>query len=350
MIYDLEVSPNYFLIGMMKIDDGEIIQYDVRGKDNKLSKKKIKKVMELLNNFTFVGFNSLNYDSPVLAEMLSGKTCEEIYEVSVDLVELDGKRWHYDKASRNQIDLMEVAAGQASLKLYGSRLFTKKLQDLPYEHYKKLTKKQCKKMKEYNVNDLHLTLDLYNELKPQLEIRSNIGGKYGINVMSRSDAQVAEDVFKKVLGIDKRPKIDIPDYVEYTAPDYVKFKTKQLKELKKKFESSIYKINKKTGKFIAQEWLKEKIIIDGNAYTIGYGGLHSNEKSLVVTGGLKNADIASMYPSLIINSGKYPIQLGENWLKLYTKFRDERMKIKHTDKKLSAMLKIFLNGLVWKTE
>ena len=146
MIYDLEISPNYFLIGMMKIDDGEIIQYDVRGKNNKLSKKKIKKVMELLNNFTFVGFNSLNYDSPVLAEMISGKTCEEIYEVSVDLVELDGKRWHYDKASKDQIDLMEVAAGQASLKLYGSRLFTKKLQDLPYEHYKELTKKQCEKM------------------------------------------------------------------------------------------------------------------------------------------------------------------------------------------------------------
>ena len=88
MIYDLEVSPNYFLIGMMKIDDGEIIQYDVRGKNNKLSKKKIKKVMELLNNFTFVGFNSLNYDSPVLAEMLLVKRVRRYMKYLLTLLSL----------------------------------------------------------------------------------------------------------------------------------------------------------------------------------------------------------------------------------------------------------------------
>jgi hypothetical protein len=117
-----------------------------------------------------------------------------------------------------------------------------------------------------------------------------------------------------------------------------------LNELKDKFESYVYEIDRRNGKFKPIEWMKEKVAIYGNDYTIGVGGLHSNEKSIAVEGDLRNADIASMYPSLIINSGKYPEQLGEDWLKLYTEFRDDRVKIKHTDKKLSAVLKIFLNG------
>jgi hypothetical protein len=79
--------------------------------------------------------------------------------------------------------------------------------------------------------------------------------------------------------------------------------------------------------------------VHGKDYTIGVGGLHSNEKSMVVNGDLRNADIASMYPSLIINSGKYPEQLGEGWLKLYTEFRDERLGKKKLMSEIKAELK-----------
>ncbi len=200
-----------------------------------------------------------------------------------------------------------------------------------------------KEVCKYNVNDLWLTLDLYEELVPQLNIREDIGGQYGIDVMSRSDAQVAEDVFKKKLNIARKPKIDKPTKVRYKAPKYIKFKSDALNDLKSKFEDTTYEINMKTGKFVAQEWLKEKVVIDGIDYTIGYGGLHSNEKSLSVTGDIKNADIASMYPSLIINSGKYPVQLGKSWLGLYTQFRDDRMKIKHRISEIKSELKRLQN-------
>ncbi len=59
----------------------------------------------------------------------------------------------------------------------------------------------------------------------------------------------------------------------------------------------------------------------------------------MVKGKIKNADIGSMYPSLIINSGKFPKQLGKEWLKIYTKFRDDRMLLKEKIPKLKDEIK-----------
>lgn len=338
-VFDVEVSPTKSMVGFMDVESGEIRQFEHNEGDD---------IAEYIKDRILIGFNSLNYDNIILSSMIKGKTAKQIYAISFDLIEDEGKRWDYEDLIKDSIDLMEVAPGQASLKLYGSRLNAKKLQDLPYHHHDKHTKKMWKDVCKYNKNDLKLTKLLYDSLIQDLEIRENIGNQYGIDVRSRSDAQVAEDVFKKVLGFKKKPKIDMPKSVTYKAPKYIKFRSRHLNEIKNKFESSEFKINYKTGNFIPQSWLKDKVMIDGTPYTIGYGGLHSNESRISVKCGLRNADIASMYPSLIINSGKYPTHLGEKWLKMYTEFRDKRMEIKHTDKKLSAMLKIFLNGVYGK--
>ena len=334
-VYDCEVSPNRAMVGFKDLTTSKISQFD---------SSEGKSIAKHIKGLKLIGFNSKNYDNIILTAMIRGKTPEQIYTISFDLIEGDGRQWDYPCDITGDIDIMEVVKGEGSLKLYGARLNTKELQDLPYDPHIKHTKQMWKNVCKYNIKDLNVTEELYNFLKPQLKIRDDIGAKYRIDVMSRSDAQVAEDVFKKVLGIRRKPKIDKPSSVRYNAPDYIKFKNPMLKALVKKFESSEYEINHKTGKFLPQEWLKEKVILDGIAYTIGYGGLHSNESSVAIVGDLKNADIASMYPSLIINSGKYPVQLGSKWLNIYTQFRDDRMEIKYTDQELSAMLKIFLNG------
>ncbi len=245
-IYDVEVSPTKAMVGFKDHKTGKISQFD--SSEGQSIGKYIKKRI-------LIGFNNLNYDDLILSAMMLGATPKEIYDISVDIIENGATRWNYRRLQLDHtIDLMEVAQGAAALKLYGARLNTKKLQDLPYDPHVKHTKKMWKNVCKYNENDLTITEELYEFLKPQLEIRKNIGAKYLIDVMSRSDAQVAEDVFKVVLGIKKKPSIDKPSSVKYKAPAYIKFKSKSLKALVKKFESTTYDINLKTGKFIAQEW------------------------------------------------------------------------------------------------
>lgn len=53
-----------------------------------------------------------------------------------------------------------------------------------------------------------------------------------------------------------------------------------------------------------------------------------------------------MYPSLIIEHKFYPPQLGEAFLHIYSKIREERVEAKHKGfKTKDATLKLALNGL-----
>jgi len=344
VIYDIEVSPNRAMVGFMDCKTHKVKQFQ---------HDESKKIRKYINGKTLVGFNSLNYDNVMLTQMLQGANIKDIYAISVDLVEGNGKRWEYPNEVTSSIDIMEVAQGKASLKMYGARLNTKRLQDLPYSPHVKLSKKQWKEVCEYNINDLILTKELFDYLKPQLNLRENIGKQYGINVMSRSDAQVAEDIFKAELskvGVDAKKNKNPPSVISYTAPSYIKFERDDLQALTGKLQGTNIEVNLNSGSPIMPEWIgKTHVVIGNTTYNIGLGGLHSMEKSTTFIPKkdefLGNIDIASMYPNLIINMKLYPLHLTPEFLKIYSKIRDTRLTAKKAGNKVVAdTLKIVLNG------
>lgn len=116
------------------------------------------------------------------------------------------KPWEID-----HIDLIEVAPGKASLKLYNGRLHGRRMQDLPYPPDAVLTPEQIDETYKYCGNDLDATLLLWESLSEQIKLREGMSREYGIDLRSKSDAQVAEAVIKRevkrILGRDvKRPK------------------------------------------------------------------------------------------------------------------------------------------------
>ena len=180
------------------------------------------------------------------------------------------------------------------------------------------------------MNDLHLTLDLYNELKPQLNLRNEIGKKYGIDVMSKGDAQVATAIYTKLLGLKDVKRPTIPEFVEYNPPKYLKFKTKQLQDLLENLDGKLFKINPNNGAPIAPKDI-ENPIIDGLEYTVQIGGIHSVNKKTVIEKGedevIVDTDVNSLYPSLMIQNGFYPDVLGDSFENLFKKIYRERKKL-----------------------
>lgn len=345
-VFDAEVCPNKAMVGFMDLENGEISQFQ---HDDGQS------IAKYIKGRILIGFNSKNYDNIIVTAMIKGKTPKQIYNISFDLVEGGGSRWDYDNKIEHDIDLIEVAPGSASLKLYGAVLNAKKLQDLPYSPHEKHNKKMWKNVCKYNKNDLRLTKLLYDELKPRLELREQLGKQYDIDIMSRSDAQAAEDIFQvelKKIGIDARKegkkKKRITE-INYVAPESVKFKRDDLNKLVKRIEKTTIQINN-AGSPMIPDWLKDEIVyINEKPYNIQLGGLHSMEKSTTVIPPkgkkLGNVDVASMYPSLIIELGLYPKHLTDAFLKIYRGIRDRRMEAKRSGNKTVAnTLKIVLNG------
>ena len=87
-----------------------------------------------------VTFNGNNYDLPMISLALTGAQHAELKAAS-DKIIMDGlKPWHIAAAYEvpqinlpHHIDLIEVAPGVASLKIYAGRLHAPVIQDLPFD-------------------------------------------------------------------------------------------------------------------------------------------------------------------------------------------------------------------------
>lgn len=305
-----------------------------------------------LSRSTFVSFNGINYDMPLIALALMGAECSTLKAASDAIIVGGVKHWELLKRYQvpaldwvDHIDLMEVCPGQYGLKAYGAKMGTDKLQDLPIEPGASIAFYDRGRLREYCGNDLKLTGELYETVKKQIELRAKMGEQYGLDLRSKSDAQIAEAVMKKLLDRKIYPPAIVERTFKYKPPLWVKF---QKLNLLAQLDRMVFSVNYKGGIDAPPELEALTINIGNSAYKMGSGGLHSQEASIShhadeVTF-LSDFDVASYYPALIINTGIFPPAIGEQFIDIYRGFRDERVSIKKTDKDKADMLKIFLNG------
>jgi hypothetical protein len=310
----------------------------------------------LTDNLT-IGFNSIYYDLPLLTLAVQGASVNEIYKASSALVEGSVKPWDVANVPKEwkHIDLKEVAPGvMVGLKLYGGRMHSVSIQDLPYPPDTVTTFEHQKKIREYCFNDTLLTRDLYEALKPQIELRCTMSKRYDIDLMSKSDAQIAEAVLiKEIESLNRGRKITAPkvksNASKYIAPCWLNFETNELKQLLEEIKACSFVTNS-SGILQMPEGLDKRVITIGDStYRMGIGGLHSSETSINwhadETHQLIDIDATSYYPSIILEQGLFPPQCGPNFLTVYRDIVNRRLAAKKSGDKITAdSLKIAING------
>lgn len=357
---DIEVLPNYFLVGLKDIVSGEVKQFEMFGVSTKLEtsvKKELHKIM--LTSSTF-GFNSNNYDLPLIVYALEGATCKDIHSASSDIINKAQPYWMtyrnlgIEPRPYDHFDICEPSpAVMISLKNYGSRIGSKRLQDFYLDPNTNISGNATQLLKKYNINDLDTTIDLYNSIKGRIDLRVSLGNQYNMDLRSKSDAQIAETVIVSELEKSgaKVSKPTLPrDYqARYTPPTYITFKTENLNELLRMVKSIKFELDSNGSVMLPKRLADKKIVIGQTVYNMGIGGLHSQEKSLSIKSNdkyvLRNADFTSYYPFIIINNRLYPKHLGRKFLDIYKGIVDRRLRAKIAGDKLTAdSLKITING------
>ena len=234
---DIELYPNYFLAKFINME-GKVREYemyelpDYDPEFNTEARKylDIEGIRRIMNSYTTVTFNGNNYDMPILSLALAGKDCAELKEASDAIIVHDMKPWNFYKhfkcqpLSYDHIDIKEVAPGvMVSLKAYGARMHMPKLQDLPYDPDKPLTRQQMLEVADYCLNHLGNTRELFNQIKGRVEIRETMSAELRTDLRSKSDAQVAEAVIKAELFRLSGKKLVKPSVKEkqffYKVPD-----------------------------------------------------------------------------------------------------------------------------------
>ena len=357
---DIECLPNYFLIVIKGLQSNRYLKMDMYGAGTKLTKEQKNKLNSMLSKYTSFGYNSVKYDMPQINYALSGATCQELYENSVKIIEKNQPDWltyrnlDIEQRRYDHFDVSEPSpAVMISLKNYGTRVGSKRLQEFYLDPHSSISHEQKDGLIAYCENDVDVTVDLYEAIKDRIELRVEMGKEYGLDLRSKSDAQIAETVIAselKKFGVTaKKPSLPNNFKAHYQAPDYIHFKDKKLNELVELLEDINFEIADNGAVKMPKILANHKIVIGDTTYKLGIGGLHSQEKSISVVSDennvMRNADFDAYYPYIILNQGLYPKHLGKKFLDVYRTIVERRMKAKREgDKVVNSSLKIVING------
>lgn len=386
--YDVEVFPNFFSVVFIDVDtDPKLIEAyeiaDYTGNDtmkHRILKEYIKPYtfiicdvrndLDLLIDFMtthklLVGFNNINYDDNILdaiikyhrqfnKKLINKSTGDhfnkELYELSGDLIDY-GTGWHYNQPkskyyrkpyySKDLQKLLYLDKLFVSLKQVAVQLRHYRIQDLPLPYNKPIDFADIYDILDYNVNDVIITYKLYHNQLDEINLRESITDLYGVNVRTESRSGTANRLmmyfYAKETGLDikdfKNDRTDrriirydeiISDKIEFISPELKDF----LNNLKSK---SI---------IVGAEQLKESVMFKNREYTFATGGLHSVDTCNIYKSSekytIRDADVRSFYPYIILNEGIYPEHLDKDiFLKILRMVTEERVKTKEYNKILS---------------
>jgi DNA polymerase elongation subunit (family B) len=364
LFFDIEVYRNYFLALFMR-EDGQCKRFEIFNDDRSAFPRSAVLGLMTHPDVELVGFNSDSYDLPLLTYALTHPVPKDIKRESDRIIQRNIRSWQFyrDEGLQppdvNHIDLIEVAPGMVGLKIYGGRLGSKKLQELPIEHTATIEPEQVELLRQYCKNDTTVTQLLHSALSKQIDLRRAMSKEYGVDLRSKSDAQIAEAVLKaEFTRLTKQVAERVPfdkDSFYYKPPAYIRFATPELQHVLETVRTAEMVVKGDTGHVIMPKAIEAlKIEIGQSAYKIGIGGLHSKESETAhftdEDNVLIDRDVESYYPRMMLNMNMRPGGFGEHFNTVYGKILDERLEAKHSGNKVkSDSLKIVLNGTFGKT-
>lgn len=235
----------------------------------------------------------------------------------------------------------------------------------------------------YNANDVFIVCEMVRLYLDEIKLRYQITNSYEVDVMNSSRSNIADKLFEKFYsefsGLKpfqwkgKKTIRTVMSFNKVILP-FIEFKTPQLQFLLSEMKhTSITSLGKDS--------FKREVKLGNLVYTVATGGLHSQDiprelKSKIVPmassstgGGIWDSitdnsyiyihfDIASFYPSLIVNFNVAPKHMNEGcFVRLVKWLRDTRVSAKHSVEEyidgipkgvLAEVLKIVINSLYGK--
>ena len=365
--YDIESFKNLFTVTFVNVEDegDKLVFYAGLGKEDSPELRTFLKQDMLL-----VGYNCKLYDDAMLRFFMAykgEKLVEDLHKLSNRLVDQDTRQerdilaLRYPRNIRynwSSLDLMTMLAFDKlgiSLKQVAINLKWYKIQDLPLGHFATVHSTELDMVLSYNLNDVLITKRLYETTKPLRELRSELTKLYHVDLTSASDSKIAnlilENIYENELKKDIRSIKDMRTHREKVllgncVAKFGHFKSPELIELLQRIKSTyVYKYNNYK--------YSEKIYYGNCTFALGVGGLHSEDApGVFVTDDeyiIRDMDVASYYPNLIINNNFYPQHLGVDFIKVLKKITEDRIEAKKSGDKVKADgLKITVNSIFGK--
>ena len=385
LVYDIEVFQNIFHCAIKDTETGKITLFEISNRKNQLQElveffKEFENVEGSWNNsYTtdyqfntnkiFAGYNNIHYDNPIINyiidyyNIMKDKTyieiCKSIFNLSKTILnskegeEGIWKKWKYQQwfESFDLLTMLYSTQLRVGLKEMQVTMQYPTVQEFVYDWDIPLVESKFDEMIQYNINDVESTSELLDRCKKDIELRIAIEDEYGVRVLSKDGVNIGMKIItQKYLEKTGQTWWDIKDLrspmdkipLKDVILPFVKYDSPILKDMLDTLKKQTVSPGRKGYEY--------KFIFNNLRYTIGVGGIHSvNDPEIIIPKEdeyLIDCDVASLYPSMLIQHKFYPKHLGPEFLEIYSKIREERLEAKHNgDKVKNETLKFALNGL-----
>lgn len=335
---DVECYRNFFTVGALL--GGRVWRVSVRGMYSRMAAVDVARLCDFLSKTQIVTFNGRNYDEWLISAAIEGRSCNELKEISDKIIVQRVRPWDLGIARlrcRRHVDVMEVIPMPGGQKYLAGVLHFENMQDLPIDPDTLLSDDQMSEIEAYNENDLRQLHTLTGSMSGQLDLRDKLSEKYGVDLRSKSDAQIAETVIRrnceKAVGrrIYKTPvdwglsfNFDVPAHIKPTPGGALESLVRRVSEITFYLGAA--------GKIDGSGLQDATVVIGGKEYAVGIGGLHSTERCESHYSDdrmcLIDMDVASYYPSLMLAAGAYPDALGRQFIVELQALVDARLRAK----------------------
>lgn len=358
LVFDVEVFPDFFSVGFLDAE-GVFVHLDLY-EGHPLDRPRLLALLRA--GSPLVSFNGTHFDLPLLSAALRGDDNQKLKKLSDSIIKNNLKAWRLGVRpleGLDHVDLIEVAPGMASLKLYGGRLHCRTMRDLPFPPDRPIGGEDARStVRAYCANDLRTTNELYQALLPQIKLREQLGAQYGLDLRSKSDAQIAEAVIVHEVEQASGQPLPKPDDLsgkmfQYKAPAFLQPLAQSplpaLREAYQTVTEAWFAILGNGTVMMPSEIKALAITIGGSTYRMGIGGLHSSETSVAHVADddtlLLDRDVASYYPEIILQCGIEPPQMKGHFTRVYRQLVERRLAAKRAGDSVTAnVLKIVVNG------
>ena len=362
-VYDIEIFPNCFSLTIKNTETKEFQFFELSNRKNNL----VDLVPLFLDKrYIFCGYNNIHYDNPIVnfiieyKETLKNSTRLDIeynlFQLSQTIIKGDLEKWKKWKYANNfeTLDLLTMLFSQklrVGLKEMQVTMKYSNVQEYDGNFEAPIPEEDIPKMIQYNINDVNSTEELLYRCENDIKLRLNIEEEYGIKALNKDGVNLGMEILKtKYLEKTHKTWNDIKDLRspcnkialnEIILP-FIKFDNPILRDLLNEMKQQVVSPDRKG--------YNKHFLMDNLEYSVGVGGIHSvNKPSIFIAKEdevISDVDVASLYPSLIIEYGFYPPHLGKEFLEVYKGIKDERIEAKHNGNKLKNLtLKLSINGL-----
>lgn len=383
-VYDIEVFQNIFHCSVKNTETNNIYKFEISERKNQLRElvKFFKQVDKYITwgdyyttninipaNVIFCGYNNLHYDNPIINYIIEYEDklmqyniptiCSSIFNLSKTITTSSEdnieawKHWKY-QIWFDTFDILTMLYSnklRVGLKEIQVTMQYPNVQEFVCDWTKPLPLEDFDSMIDYNINDIESTSELLNRCKKDVDLRIAIEDEYGVRVLSKDGVNIGMKIltqkYLEKTGLtwwdikDLRSPMSVIPLKDVILP-FIKYDSPILQRVLEDMKNQIVSPGRKG--------YENKFVFNNLRYSVGVGGIHSvNSPEIIIPRDdemLIDIDVASLYPSMLIEYEFYPRHLGKEFLEVYKQIKDERIEAKHNgDKVKNETLKLALNGL-----